>query len=198
MAGIRAISEGRKVLFLLPYRALVNEKYEDFDAIYSNRLGLRVIRCSGDYLDQTSAFLNGKFDIAILTFEMFLSLAVGHPPILHRLGLVVLDEAQFIADSHRGISVELLLTYLRAARQWGIQPQLILLSATIGNLNHFHEWLDVKALISDSRPIPLQIGVLDRSGTYEYLSVEGEPLTKQLLPPSRILQRGKSPSALSI
>jgi helicase len=33
MAGIRAISEGRKVVFLLPYRALVNEKYEDFDAI---------------------------------------------------------------------------------------------------------------------------------------------------------------------
>ncbi len=198
MAAIRAISEGLKVVFLLPYRALVNEKYEDFDAIYSNRLGLRVIRCSGDYLDQTSAFLKGKFDIAILTFEMFLALAVGHPPILHRLGLVVLDEAQFISDSHRGISVELLLTYLRAARQWGIQPQLILLSATIGNLNHFHEWLDVKALTSDSRPIPLQIGVLDRSGTYEYLSVEGEHLTKQLLPHNRILQRGKSPSSQDV
>lgn len=198
MAAIRAISEGRKVVFLLPYRALVNEKYEDFDAIYADRLGLRVIRCSGDYLDQTGEFLKGRFDIAILTFEMFLALAVGHPPILHRLGLVVLDEAQFIADSNRGISVELLLTYLRAARQWGIQPQLVLLSATIGNLNHFHEWLDMKALISDSRPVPLQLGVLDRSGTYEYLSVEGKHLTKQLLPSNLILQRRKSPSSQDV
>lgn len=195
MAAIRAISEGRKVVFLLPYRALVNEKYEDFEAIYADRLGLQVIRCCGDYLDQTEVFLKGKFDIAILTFEMFLALTVGHPPILHRLGLIVIDEAQFIGDSHRGISVELLLTYLRASRQWGIQPQLILLSATIGNLNHFHEWLDVKALISDSRPVPLQIGVLDRSGIYEYLDVDGKHLTKQLLPPHMILQRRNKPSS---
>jgi len=198
MAAIRAISEGRKVVFLLPYRALVNEKYEDFDAIYANRLGLRVIRCSGDYLDQTDLFLKGKFEIAILTFEMFLALAVGNPPILHRLGLIVLDEAQFIRDSHRGISVELLLTYVRASRQLGIQPQLVLLSATIGNLNHFHEWLDLQALVSDSRPIPLQIGVLDRSGIYEYLSVDGKHLTKQLLPPYMILQRKNKPSSQDI
>ena len=195
MAAIRAISEGRKVVFLLPYRALVNEKYEDFEAIYAERLGLQVIRCCGDYLDQTEVFLKGKFDIAILTFEMFLALTVGHPPILHRLGLIVIDEAQFIGDSHRGISVELLLTYLRASRQWGIQPQLVLLSATIGNLNHFHEWLDVKALISDSRPVPLQIGVLDRSGIYEYLDVDGTHVTKQLLPPHMILQRKNKPSS---
>jgi replicative superfamily II helicase len=60
MAAIRAVTEGRKVAFLLPYRALVNEKYEDFSAFYEDRLGLRVIRCSGDYLDQTTAFINGK------------------------------------------------------------------------------------------------------------------------------------------
>ena len=198
MAAIRAIAEGRKVVFLLPYRALVNEKYEDFSALYADRLGLRVIRCSGDYLDQTGAFLKGKFDIAILTFEMFLVLAVGHPPILHRLGLVVLDEAQFIADSHRGISVELLLTYLRAAREWGIQPQLVLLSATIGDLNHLHVWLDVQALQSDIRPVPLEIGVLDPSGTYEYVGANGERRTKQLLPPHRIVQRGKNPSSQDV
>jgi replicative superfamily II helicase len=198
MAAIRAISEGRKVVFLLPYRALVNEKYEDFDAIYAERLCLRVIRCCGDYLDQTGDFLRGKFDIAILTFEMFLSLAIGHQPVLNYLGLVVLDEAQFIADTRRGISVELLLTYLRAARQWGIQPQLVLLSATIGDLNHFHEWLAMKALISDSRPVPLEVGVLDRSGTYEYLSIEGEHLTRQLLPSGLILQRRDHPSSQDV
>lgn len=189
MAAIRAIAEGRKVVFLLPYRALVNEKYEDFLDLYGNRLGLRVVRCTGDYLDQTGSLLKGKFDIAILTFEMFLSLAVGHPPVLNRLGLIVTDEAQFIADSHRGIVVELLLTYLRSLRAKGIMPQLVLLSATIGDLNHFDKWLDVPVLRSDSRPVPLRMGVVDRSGTYQCVDAEGQERVEQLLPPGAVVQR---------
>jgi hypothetical protein len=40
MAALKAITEGRKAVFLLPYKALVNEKYEDFSAIYGERLNL--------------------------------------------------------------------------------------------------------------------------------------------------------------
>lgn len=189
MAAIRAIGEGRKVVFLLPYRALVNEKYEDLKDLYEGRLGLRVIRCTGDYLDETGALLKGKFEIGILTFEMFLSLAVGHPPILNRLGLIVIDEAQFIADSHRGIVVELLLTYLRSLRTRGVMPQFVLLSATIGDLNHFERWLDVPVLRSDKRPVPLRLGVMDRNGTYQYVDADGQERVEQLLPPGAVVQR---------
>ena len=52
MASARAIVEGRKAVFLFPYRALVNEKYDRFSALYGDKLGMRVIRCSGDYQDQ--------------------------------------------------------------------------------------------------------------------------------------------------
>jgi hypothetical protein len=55
---------------------------------------------------------------------------------------VVLDEAQFIADSTRGINVELLLTNLIAARERGVKPQIVTLSAVIGGTNHIDEWLD--------------------------------------------------------
>ena len=34
MSAVRAAINGRKAVFLLPYRALVNEKYEEFQAIY--------------------------------------------------------------------------------------------------------------------------------------------------------------------
>jgi helicase len=198
MAAVRAITEGRKVVFLLPYRALVNEKYEDFSSLYAERLGLRVIRCCGDYVDDTSTFLKGKFDICVLTFEMFLSLIITHPPILNYLGLIVLDEAQFIADSHRGVSVELLLTYLRTVRQWGIKPQLVLLSATIGELNYFHLWIDVKPIISEVRPVPLEIGVLDRCGIYEYIDNNGKHQIKQLLLPNQVVQRRSKPSSQDV
>lgn len=56
MAAARAVVEGRKAVFLLPYRALVNEKYEQFDALYG-AAGMRVIRCTGDYSDQTETNL---------------------------------------------------------------------------------------------------------------------------------------------
>ena len=71
---------------------------------------------------------------------MFLSLGVSSPHIPRALGLVVLDEGQFITDPGRGISVELLLTLLLASRSRGIAPQLIVLSAVIGAIKSFDEW----------------------------------------------------------
>ena len=50
LAAIRAVTAGKKAAFLLPYRALVNEKFEDFSARFSPA-GLRVVRCSGDASD---------------------------------------------------------------------------------------------------------------------------------------------------
>lgn len=99
MAGARAIADGRKVVFLFPYRALTNEKCEQFTVLYGDVLGGRVVRCTGDYLDQTRAFLGGKHDIALLTYEMFRGLAVSNPWTLNQVGLVVVDEAQFVAVS---------------------------------------------------------------------------------------------------
>src|SRR6185369_16118896 len=109
-----------KAVFLLPYRALVNEKYDLFQSAYAGRLGMRVVRCTGDYSDQTELFAHGKYEIAVLTYEMFLNLIVRRAWALNQVGLVVLDEAQFITDPMRGIVVELLLTCLLAARQRGI------------------------------------------------------------------------------
>ncbi|MEL7358241.1 MAG: DEAD/DEAH box helicase [Cyanobacteria bacterium J06560_6] len=198
LSGIKAVLEGRKAVFLFPYRALVNEKYEDFTEIYADKLGLRVIRCSGDYLDQTTEFVKSKFDIAVLTFEMFLSLSVANTGLLSRLGLVVVDEAQFIADPSRGIVVELMLAYLKRLQAQAIAPQLILLSATIGQLNGFDEWLDVQALVSDTRPVPLEFGVLDRNGRFEYLGTDSSPKIEQLLPYGAIRQRRKKPSSQDV
>lgn len=198
LAAARALGEGRKAVFLLPYRALVNEKYEEFRELYGDRCGLRVVRCSGDYVDDTRAFINGKYDLAVLTFELFLALAVGNATVLPRIGLVVLDEAQFISNESRGIVVELILSFLRRARLNGVEPQLVALSATMGELNHFDEWLGVKTLITDVRPVPLEFGVLDRRGTYQYMDTSGEPKEKQLLPPHTIQQRGAKASSQDV
>jgi helicase len=197
ISAVRAVLQGRKAVFLLPYRALVNEKYEDFVATYAPG-GFRVIRCAGDYTDETGLFLSGRFDIAVLTFEMFLGLTIAAPHTLKKLGAIILDEAQFITEPTRGINVELLLTLVLSAKSQGVQPQIIALSAVIGDINHFDEWLGSRRLVWTKRPVPLTEGVLDRSGTYQAVDAEGKESQTQLLPRHAIQQRLEKPSAQDV
>lgn len=198
MAAAKAISDGRKAVFLLPFKALTNEKYEDFEALYGERLKLRVVRCTGDHHDDIDDFVRGRYDVALLTYEMFLNLSLSLPSLLDKIGLVVLDEAQFIADPGRGIGVELLLTNLLAARERAVEPQLVALSAVIGDINSFDEWLGCETLVTRERPVPLVEGVLDRGGTFQYLAPDGEAREAQLVPTYEIAQRGKKPSSQDV
>jgi len=195
LGAARALAAGQKAVFLLPYRALVNEKYDDFLELYGDALGMRVVRCAGDYTDDVAGFVRGKYDLGLLTYEMFLNLAVGNAGVLNLLGLVALDEAQFITDPARGITVELLLTYLLAGRDRGIRPQLIALSAVIGNSNGLEDWLGCGRLVTLERPVPLVEGVFDRTGQLRYIDANGTEKTEALVPHYEIQQRGAKPSA---
>ena len=197
LAALKAIADGRKAVFLLPYKALVNEKFEDFSALYGDRLGLRIARCSGDWQDQVGTVLRGKYDIAFFTYEKFLSMSVASAHMLNQIGLVVLDEAQFITEPGRGMVVELLLTNLVSARQRGVAPQLITLSAVIGHANHFDRWLGCGLLQTDHRPVPLVEGVLDRTGALTRLGPNG-PETVQLLDRFAVRQRGQNQSSQDV
>jgi replicative superfamily II helicase len=197
LAAIRAVTAGKKAVFLLPYRALVNEKFEDFSARFSPA-GLRVVRCSGDASDGVGPVLSGRYDLGFFTYEMFLNLALSSPRLLNQLGLVVLDEGQFITDPTRGITVELIFALLLRARQRGIAPQLVVLSAVIGNLNSFDRWLDLPLLTSRDRPVPLIEGVLDRRGTFQFVDVDGSTKTTTLVPPGQIIQRRDKPSSQDV
>jgi len=191
------VTGGKKAAFLLPYRALVNEKYEEFTARY-RQAGVRVVRCSGDATDGIGPVLAGRYDLGFFTYETFLNLALGSSRHLTQLGLVVVDEGQFITDPHRGITVELIFALLLRARERGIQPQLVILSAVIGNLNSFDRWLNVPLLVSRERPVPLIEGVLDRRGTFQFVDADGTTKTEALLPAHRITQRRDKPSSQDV
>lgn len=198
LATAKVMSENRKAIFLFPYKALVNEKFDQFTALYQEKLGYRVIRCTGDYSDQTGKLLQGKYDLAILTYEMFLSVSLERPELLHSLGLVVVDEVQFITDPTRGITVELILTHLLLARTKGINPQIVCLSAVVGDVNNFDSWLGSRSVIMRKRPIPLVEGVIDRNGIFQFIDVDGVARTEQFIPSHEIRQRRDKPSGQDV
>lgn len=134
---------------MLPYRALVNEKFEEFTQRYTPA-GLRIVRCCGHATDGVAPALAGRYDIGFFTYEMFLNMALSTSRLLNQLGLIVVDEGQFITDPRRGITVELILALLLRARHRGVHPQLLVLSAVIGNLNHFDRWLGLDCLFPGS------------------------------------------------
>lgn len=197
LAAVQAVLSGKKAAFLLPYKALVNEKCEEFAARYGD-VGLRIVRCTGDANDTVGDILSSRYDIAFFTYEMFLNIALTSPHILNRLGVVVLDEGQFIMDPRRGITVELLLAMLVRARTRSVAPQLLVLSAVLGQLNGFNQWLDVAVLQSTVRPVPLVEGVLDRTGTFQFVDVDGTIKTEAMIPRHEIVQRTKSPSSQDV
>ncbi|WP_225763761.1 DEAD/DEAH box helicase [Stenotrophomonas sp. Marseille-Q4652] len=196
LAALQAVVAGKKAVFLLPYRALVNEKFDEFTERYGPA-GVRVVRCSGDSSDGIGPVMAGRYDLAFFTYETFLNLALRSPRLLNQLGVVVVDEGQFITDPHRGITVELIFSMLLRARQRAIQPQLLVLSAVIGDLNSFDRWLDVPLLLSRERPVPLVEGVLDRQGNFQFVDADGTTKTEVLLR-RRIVQRGDKPSSQDI
>ena len=70
-------------------------------------------------------------------------------------------------------SLEFLLTLIKSRKAEGVEPQLIALSAVLGDLGGLDSWLEAHLLRRTERPVPLDEGVLELSGTYRYMGADG-------------------------
>jgi helicase len=180
LAALNAITKRQCALFLLPLKALVADKRRHFDAVYG-AYGLRTIEATGE-TDDISPLLRGQYDVALLTYEKFASIALTHPHVLEQVGVVVVDEAQMIADRSRGANLEFLLTLIRMRQREGIEPQLVALSGVIGETNGLERWLGARLLRRNERPVPLDEGLILADGCREYLDAETRQTTRDAHP----------------
>ncbi|MGH3941653.1 MAG: DEAD/DEAH box helicase [Pseudonocardiaceae bacterium] len=181
LAALRATENGGRSVFLLPTKALVNEQYERFSRVYGPA-GVRVIRATGDIAEQVSELLRGQFDLAILTYERFGNLVLALPYLVRLVSVIVIDEIQTIIDGSRGEYLELFLTLVKSRKEEGIEPQIVALSAVLGDLGGLDSWLEAHLLRRTARPVPLDEGLLDPSGVYRYVDVDGVERSEQLIP----------------
>jgi superfamily II RNA helicase len=159
-AARRAIAENRTVIYTSPLKALSNTKYTEFSKIFGpDQVGI----LTGDRRD------NGQAPLLIMTTEILRNLLydAGSGEIdirLDTLGLVILDESQYIADPERGVVWEETIIFCPS------QARLLLLSASIGNPHDIAEWLTsirptpCHLIRHSTRTVPLRAGYLHPNG----------------------------------
>ena len=152
LAHVRAARAGRTGLYLVPLRALAQEKADELQRF--EPLGLKVGLSMGDF--DLSAEQLEKIDVLVATSEKADGLLRRGSPWLDRLGVVVADEIHLMRDPDRGPTLEVSLTRLRRAYP---DLQVVALSATVGNSEEVAAWLRARHIASDFRPVPLKTGV---------------------------------------
>ena len=149
---IKRILEGKgKAVYIVPLKALANEKYKDFVARYGKLC--RIAVTSGD-IDGDDSYLEG-YDLIITTSEKLDSLIRHHAPWISMIATVIVDEIHLLNDASRGPTLEILLTMLKQL----VDAQIVALSATIGNPKELADWLDAKLVIDNWRPVELKKGI---------------------------------------
>jgi helicase len=177
LALLRAARAGRTGLYLVPLRALAQEKAEELAHFES--LGLTVGLSMGDF-DLPAERLE-KLDVLVATSEKADGLLRRGSPWLDRLGVVVADEVHLLRDPDRGPTLEISLTRLRRSYP---ELQVVALSATVGNSEEVARWLGARHVVSEYRPVPLKLGVYhDGRITFTDLS------TREIEPPGEAVPR---------
>lgn len=193
LAALGARQRSRRSVILMPARALVQEKYEEFLEAFGPA-GVVPVRSYGGVDDEDAALAALQFDVAFMTYEKCLAYCLTRPDLLDALGAVILDEAHLLGDKERGRSVELLLALIRERQAAGQQIQVVALSAALGDLGGLPEWLGADSVMPDARPVPLCVGVVDPSGRYRYRFEGGADATEgteQLFPPIVVSRQGR-------
>ena len=157
LAMAKALEAGKKVVYVVPLRALAYEKFRDFKKY--EKLGYAVKMEVGD-LDSSKYKSKPKFDILVATAEKCDSILRSRQDWFSGMGLLVLDEIHLIA-SNRGPVYEILVSKFIHTYP---DVQVLGLSATIGNANELAEWLRGVLVSSEWRPVKLK----------ELIAVKGE------------------------
>ncbi len=141
-----------KAIYLVPLKALAAEKYKEYQKLLE-KTNYKVIMSTGD-IDSGSSYL-AKYNLLILTTEKLDSLLRHHVSWLSEVKTVIVDEIHLLNDASRGPTLEVILTLLKNL----IQPQIIGLSATIGNPQELAQWLGAELVIDNWRPVELKQGI---------------------------------------
>lgn len=145
------VERHKKALFILPFISLVREKMHYLKELLLPA-NLRVAGFYGGYSSQ------GSYDIAVCTIEKANSIInrLLESNKLDEIGTIVVDEIHLVSDDNRGVLIEILLAKVMfACKKYGLNIQIIAMSATLPNLNILGKWLNAETYSTTFRPVEL-------------------------------------------
>ena len=138
----------KKVIYVVPLKALASEKYKEFNELYSNHFSVHI--SIGEV--QTQNYVK-DFDLLLVTAEKLDSLLRHSQDFIKDVGLVIVDEIHLLNDETRGPTLEVLITLFKIKFK---HIRIMGLSATIHNCDELAKWLNAQLVYDIFRPVELQ------------------------------------------
>lgn len=173
---IEALSREQQAIVLVPLKAMVRERTEQFKAdIERSSLGYKVYGSSSDYQDNDERIINGEYDVAIIVYEKFFAmLSQQNSKILNRCSLIVVDELSMLSKDERGPKLEMALEIARALKP---EVRIMCLATCDCQTNLIANWLDAdenSIIKSTMRPVGLKEYIVLPDGQYKFRHIPGE------------------------
>jgi len=142
------IREGDRVIYAVPLKALVNEKFNEIKKLLGD---FAVVGKVGE----EDAW---KKDIVVGTYEQLYSHLLRSSDDFKNFSLIILDDFHVLYDKKRGFTVEKLATLARMNN-----IRIVAMSATIEPLDEIAEWIRGEPLKygKEARTVPLSYEVLE-------------------------------------
>ena len=143
----RALSQGRRVIYTAPIKALSNQKFRDFSARHGAQVGI----LTGDVT------INRHAPLVIMTTEIYRNTLLENVDRLARYAWIIFDEIHYLDDPERGTVWEEAILFTPP------HINLLCLSATIPNVEELAQWIrsvhqrPVEIIEETRRPVPLTI-----------------------------------------
>src|ERR1044071_4188144 len=140
-----ARQHGLRAIYTTPIKALSNQKFRDFRAVWGDaEVGL----LTGDVV------VNRDAPVVVVTTEVLRNMLVTGAPV-DDVGVIVFDEVHYMGDAERGTAWEEAI--LLAPRH----IPLVCLSATVPNAAEIAEWIrdahgELACVFHDERAVPLE------------------------------------------
>jgi len=174
MAAISRTIHLQKTIYLVPLRALADEKYRHFKKLYSN-YGIETVISTCDRSEDDHNIISGDYDVAVMAYEKFNYFCLMCPRFLEIVSLIIIDEMQLINDSKWGPLLESMVNHIESNNK---DIKIIALSAFVDGQDALVRWFPGRTLTSCQRPVELRKGIV-RDGIFKYITCKKKEKCKE-------------------
>ena len=143
----KCLGEGARAIYTAPIKALSNQKFRDFTALYGDRVGIK----TGDVT------LNPDAPLILMTTEIFRNTIFESPESFRDVRYTIFDEIHYLDDIERGTVWEESIIFAPP------HIRFLCLSATVPNVNVLADWIrhvrpesPLEVVLEPRRPVPLR------------------------------------------